>query len=152
RARTLAMLVSSLGGIWIYLALRSSVLFVPALSTATGGALYLLSWEFGYHSRWFAPDLICAQFIALFLFFLARAERTREPDHMIGWAAVAIGLATSTKYTAGAALFALWAYVLMQNHLSSAARGRMIVQSALIAAGTYLIVTPGTVVDPFYFA
>jgi hypothetical protein len=151
RARTLAMLVSSLGGIWTYLALRSSALSVPVLSAAAGGAFYLLSWEFGYHSRWFAPDLICAQFIALFLFFLARAERTIEPGHMIRCAAAAIGFAVSTKYTAGAALFALWAYVLLQNRLSSGARGRMIVESALIAAGAYLIVTPGTVLDPFYF-
>jgi hypothetical protein len=151
RARTLAMLVSSFGGIWVYLALRSSVLFVPTLSAAAGGAFYLLSWEFGYHSRWFAPDLICAQFIALFLFFLARAERTPEPRRMIGCAAAAVGFATSTKYTAGAALFALWAYVLLQNRLSSGSRGRMIVESALIAAGAYLIVTPGTVLEPVIF-
>jgi hypothetical protein len=151
RARTLAMLVSSLGGIWIYLALRSAILCVPALSTAAGGAFYLLSWEFGYHSRWFAPDLICAQFIALFLLFLSRAEQAVEPRRMIRCAAVAIGFATSTKYTAAGALFALWAYVVLQNRLCFGTRVRMIAESVLIAAGAYLIVTPGTVLQPGSF-
>ena len=152
RARTLSMLLSSLGAFWIFLALRCSDLARPALAAALGGSIYLLSWEFGYHARWLAPDLITAQFVALFVFFVAKAEREKSPDSWLTAAAVAAGLATATKYTAGGLVPALWLYTFLRKRdIGGAFRG-MIARQTAIAVGVYILITPGTLLDPIVFA
>jgi hypothetical protein len=152
RARTLSMFVSSLGAFWIFLALRCSDLARPALAAALGGSIYLLSWEFGYHARWLAPDLVTAQFVALFVFFVAKAEREERPDSWLTAAAVAAGLATATKYTAGGLIPALWLYTLLRERDIGGAFRVMIARQTAVAVGVYIVITPGTLLDPFYFA
>jgi hypothetical protein len=145
------MLISSLGAWWIFLALRCSDLARPALAAALGGSIYLLSWEFGYHARWLAPDLITAQFVALFVFFVAKAERESQHSWLTA-AAVAAGLATATKYTAGALVPALWLYTLLRERGTKTALLVAIAQQTAIAVAVYLLITPGTLLDPLYFA
>ena len=152
RARTLAMLISSLGAWWVFLALRCSDLARPALAAALGGSIYVLSWEFGYHARWFAPDLVTAQFVALFVFFVANAERVENSRCWLTAAAVAAGLATATKYTAGGLVPALWLYTLVRGRDSSRALLVTIARQTAIAVGVYLVITPGTLLDPIRFA
>jgi hypothetical protein len=151
RARVLVMLISSLGGVWIFLSLRAADLARPALAAAIGGSVYLLSWEFGYHARWLATDLVVSQFVALFVFFLAKAERVENPRGWLTSASVAAGLATATKYTAGGLVPALWLYTVMRGACSRRALLATIVRHTAIAGVVYLVITPGTVLDPVQF-
>ena len=130
------MLISSLGAWWVFLALRCSDLTRPALAAALGGSIYVLSWEFGYHARWIAPDLVTAQFVALFVFFVAKAERVENPGGWLTAAAVAAGLATATKYTAGGLVPALWLYTLVRGRDFSTALLVTIARQTAIAVGS----------------
>ena len=151
RARALAMVTSSLGAWWIFFALRASPLSNRAIAPTIGLALYLFSWEFGYHARWLAPDMIVAQFVALFILCLAKAERSQSPNGWIMGAAVAAGLAISTKYTAGGLIFALWLYILVSRRFVGRALVITLARLTFIAAAVYLVVTPGTLLDPIIF-
>jgi Dolichyl-phosphate-mannose-protein mannosyltransferase len=152
RARVLVMLVSSLGGVWVFLSLRASDLARPALAAALGGSVYILSWEFGYHARWLAPDLILTQFVALFVFFLAKAERAEKSRGWLTSAAVAAGLATATKYTAGGLVPALWLYVLLRGRCSRRALLATMARHTAVAVGVFVAITPGTLLEPLRFA
>jgi hypothetical protein len=151
RARTLTMLLSSFGACWVFLALQCSDLARPALAAALGGSIYALSWEFGYHARWFAPDLVTAQFVALFVFFIAKAEGEENPHFWFTAAAIAAGLATATKYTAAGLVPTLWLYSFLRRGARRAVLPTITRQTA-IAMGIYLLITPGTLLEPVYFA
>jgi hypothetical protein len=151
RARALAMVISSLGAGWIFLALRASPITNKAVAAAFGLALYLFSWEFGYHARWLAPDMIVAQFVALFVLCLVKAERNEPGSGWITGAAIVAGLAISTKYTAVGLIVALWLYVLVSRRLSGRALALALIRQSLIAVAVYLAVTPGTLLDPVRF-
>ena len=152
RARMLAMLVSSLGGVWVFLSLRATDLSRPALAAALGGSVYILSWEFGYHARWLASDLILAQFVALFILFLAEAERTDKPRGWLTSAAVAAGLATATKYTAAGLVPALWLYVGLRGGCWRRTSLATIARHTAFAVGVFLVITPGALLEPLRFA
>jgi hypothetical protein len=151
RARTLAMLICSLGAWWVFLALRYSDLARPAIAAALGGSLYVLSWEFGYHARWFAPDLIAAQFVALFVFFVAKADREENPNPWLTAAAVASGLAITTKYTAGGLVPALWLYSFLRRRNINGGLLTTVARQTAVAVGVYLLITPGTFLEPVRF-
>ena len=51
--RRIFLIVSSLGGIWVYFTLRR---WSGVLAAGFGAGVYLLSWELAYHARWIAPD------------------------------------------------------------------------------------------------
>jgi 4-amino-4-deoxy-L-arabinose transferase-like glycosyltransferase len=152
RARELVILVSLLGGVWIFLSLRVANLARPALAAALGGSIYVLSWEFGYHARWLATDLVVSQFAALFVFCLAKAETAENPRSWLTSAAVAAGLATATKYTAGGLVPALWVYVVSREGCSRRAMLTTVARGTAVAMGVYLAITPGTLLDPIRFA
>jgi hypothetical protein len=152
RARALVMLVSSLGALWVFLALRCANLARPALAAALGGSVYILSWEFGYHARWLAPDLVTAQFVALFVFFVAKAEKAKNSHGWLTAAAAAAGFATATKYTAGGLVPALWLYILLRGGDSTSALLVTIRRLTAVAVGVYFVITPGTLLDPVHFA
>jgi hypothetical protein len=151
RARALTMLISSLGAWWVFLALRCSDLARPALAAALGGSTYVLSWEFGYHARWFAPDLVTAQFVAMFVFFVAKAESVESPRFWLIAAAVAAGLASATKYTAGGLVPALWLYTLLRERDMSRAFLVTIPRQTAVAVGVYIVITPGTLLESVSF-
>jgi Dolichyl-phosphate-mannose-protein mannosyltransferase len=151
RARVLVMLISSLGAWWIFFALRCSDLARPALAAALGGSIYILSWEFGYHARWLAPDLVAAQFVALFVLFVTKAERVENPRGWLIVAAVSAGLATATKYTAGALIVALWLYTVLRMRDTKNSLLMTVAKQTAVALGVYLVITPATFLDPAYF-
>lgn len=152
RARALAILTSSLGAVWLFLALDRSPFVRNQFTAVVAAMFFLFSWEFGYHARWLAPDAIMAQFVALFLFSLLKADAAVEPDPWLYLAAISVGLATATKYTGGGLLFGLWLYI-----VAGASDGyyrtvmRILVASAITTA-TFLIITPGAVLEPAQFA
>ena len=78
----LSMLISSLGAWWVFLALRCSDPHSPSVG-GIGGSMDVLSWEFGYHARSIAPDLVTAN-SSLCLFSLLQKRRE--------WKTRAVGL------------------------------------------------------------
>ena len=148
-ARSVALVLSCLGGLWLYLALRRTH---PG-GAVVAGAVYLTSWEFAYHARWLAPDAVMAQFAGLWLLALMQAERSR---HTTAWrraAVVAAGLAAATKYQGGALLFATLATLLLENRDGWAPRSKLREAAVLgaIFGVTFLVITPGALLQPLEF-
>jgi hypothetical protein len=149
RVRSVFIVVSSLGILWVYgaaLALRHRRW--EALVAAAGLAL---SWEYAYHSRWAVTDCILVQFSALTVFMLALFHRTGKGRWLYG-AAFAAGLCTGTKYT-GVFLLApvlLASFLTLPPKALRAQRRRAVLICGL-AFVVYLITTPATVLDPFMF-
>lgn len=144
RTRLVFLTITSLAIVWVYwlmLSWRGSMWLALFSSSVMAFA-----WEVAYHSRWIAPDTILMQFGALFLLSLVQAYRKPES---IGWLWVTVivaGLATGTKYPAG--LLLLPAMVLMWWHRKS---WLSLEQAIFVFSLTYLITTPGTLLQPFKF-
>lgn len=148
--RVLFVLVSSLAVVWVYLAVlawrkrRGEAAFAAALLG--------FSWEFAYHSRFVAPDAVMLQFGALALLGLVMAALRPEDRRWGRLAAVFCGLATATKYTAGVLIIPLLVVTALAWDRRSI--GRLLVRLAEAAAlfgFTYLVITPGTIIEPAVF-
>ena len=144
RTRLVFLTVTSLTIIWVYglmLLWRRSI-WLALLSSS----IVALSWEVAYHARWIAPDTILMQFGALFLLCVIQAYR--HPQHR-GWlwaSVIVAGLATGTKYPAGLLLLPALGLIYQQT------RSWMTVIQAIFLFGiSYLITTPGTLLQPFKF-
>jgi hypothetical protein len=147
--RRLFVVVCALAIVWVYaavLAFRRN--WWEAFIAAAGVGL---SWEYAYHARWVATDSILVQFSALTLLMLALLHRTRRT----GWlyaAAVAAGLATSTKYPGAMLLAPVFLSSVFSLPTSKvAAQAWRVVALGALAVGTYLLVSPSTVLEPFGF-
>ena len=144
RTRLVFLTITSLSIIWVYgvmLVWRGSV-WIALLSSS----ILAFSWEVAYHARWIAPDTILMQFGALFLLCLIQAYRHPQLSTWLWGTVIVAGLATGTKYPAG--LLLLPALVLIYHYTSSRLT---IIKALFIFAITYLITTPGTVLEPFKF-
>ena len=137
-----AVLTASTG---LFAVLAARAIGTSWLAASISGAVVLSSFQVLYHSRWIAPDslvmLACAMTLAAAL--QAARDQRRLPLLL---AAVAAGLATAAKYPGGC---------LLLLPLIAAARGpavlaRLTIVLAVFAA-TYLIITPGTIVDSARF-
>jgi 4-amino-4-deoxy-L-arabinose transferase-like glycosyltransferase len=98
-ARAIALTISLLSIFWVYLAVwnwRKS--WGESLLAAS---LLGFSWEMAYHARWFVPDSMMMQFVALTLMLLSYAHTRSDPRFWLKCAAAAAGLACGTKYTGG---------------------------------------------------
>jgi dolichyl-phosphate-mannose-protein mannosyltransferase len=147
--RRVFLVTSALAIIWTYLAARA---FGRARwESVVAAAALALSWEFAYHARWITNDCILTQFAALTLVLLGTFARTRRPGWLYG-AAVVVGLGTGAKFPGVVLLLP----VLATSVAMRPARGlgvhaaRLVVLSA-VAFGSYLLTTPGTLVEPFKF-
>lgn len=151
RVRGIFLVLSSLAIPWLfYLAIALGRSLIEAFLAA---AILAGSWEFAYHSRYMAPDAVMMQFGVLA--FLCLAVAYIKPN--LRWfylGAIAVGLAAGTKYPGililplfliGAAN-ALWkrrkSIVHVATHCSGVAGATML---------TFLITTPGVLIDPFNF-
>lgn len=156
RMRALRALLSSLAIPVLY-----------ALGLAIGGsrweallaaALLAGSWEFVYHSRWPASDAIMAAFGVASILASVRVVRTEQPRAAVAGAAAAAGLACGTKYPGGMFLaFVFLAIYLRALPSGLAARepwervGLPCLRAAGIFAATYLLTTPGTILEARLF-
>jgi hypothetical protein len=133
----------------------SSAIFVLAaarlagtswLSAAVGGAVVLASFQVFYHGRWIAPDtlLMLAGSMTIAAALWAVRDRRLLP---LSLAAVSAGLATAAKYPGGC-LIILPLIAAMRGSAST----HRVVQVLGLFIVTYLLVTPGTLVDPARFA
>lgn len=159
RVRGVFLVVSSLAVLWTYLAsLRWRGRVGEALLAAT---LLGLSFEFAYHARWIAPDAVTAQFGALCLLLLVGGARAARPRPWFLSAACAAGLATGTKYNAGLLLAAVLtglvaaAVAARRNPGGSGPAGPRLASAIPLALGlfalTFLLTTPGALLQPFTF-
>jgi 4-amino-4-deoxy-L-arabinose transferase-like glycosyltransferase len=152
QTRIVFLVVSSLAVVWVYLlvlAWRKN--WKEALLSAS---LLGLSWEFSYHIRWVTPDGLMTMFAALTMLCLVIA--LQRPDARMRWlkfAAIAAGLTTGSKYTAALlglplmlTLFFTWDRKSLWRGLSLPAAHLMFIMGL-----TYLISTPGTLLDPINF-
>jgi hypothetical protein len=151
RVRAIYLFLSSLSILWLYcLCLVTDRSRTEAFLAA---AILGLSWEFGYHSRWVAPDVIMAQFALLSLLCLAIGLKKRS----LGWfycSAIVVGLAAGTKYpgalllppVVSGAVIALWRE--RPSVLYSLKHGFALSATAGLA---FVLTTPGAVLDPFHF-
>jgi Dolichyl-phosphate-mannose-protein mannosyltransferase len=148
-ARRVFIVVSSLAIVWVYgavLALRRRPW--EAFIAACGMGL---SWEYAYHSRWVANDCILTQFSALTMFALALYRRGKDARWLY-LAAAAVGLGTGAKQTG---IFLFLPVILIS--ISSLPLSRPVPQvrrGALLLAivvGTFVLTTPGVLLEPFAF-
>jgi hypothetical protein len=152
QTRIVFLIVSSLAVVWTYLlvlAWRKN--WKEALLSA---ALLGLSWEFSYHIRWVTPDGLMTMFAALTVLCLVMAMQ--RPEARMTWlkfAAIAAGLTTGSKYTAALLGLPLMLTLFFTWDRESLWRGLILPAAHLvfIMGLTYLISTPGTVLDPVNF-
>ena len=79
QARSVFLVVSALGIVWVYLA--GWVLTRRWWQATLAAAIFGLSWELAYHARWLVNDCLLAQFSALCLLLLVLHHRRGQP----GW-------------------------------------------------------------------
>lgn len=149
--RAIRLVLSSLGIVWLYLfVLKWRKSWLEALLSA---AILGLSWEVGYHARWIAPDDVVMQFAAMTILFVGMA--VLEPRRAVwGWlGAVSAALATGTKYTAGLLILPVLLVVGWQwtKNRPATRIWMSLLRTVLIFGVTYLVTTPGTVLQPWHF-
>jgi hypothetical protein len=148
--RGVFLVLSSLGIFWVFLATRVSG--TGWGSSAVAALAYGLSWEVAYHSRWIAPDAVLAQFAALLLWALLVAIKFKNCN-WIRFGAIAAGLATGTKYPGGLTFLPV---LVVAFWLGRGEKGfQMGIRRTLEVGGifllTYLLTTPGTLLQPLSF-
>ena len=157
RVRNILVCLTSLALLWTFL-----------LAQAWGAAPWACcfaactlagSWEVGYHARWVAPDALMMQFAVLALWLSSRASLPGSSPWWRRLAAVAVGLTAGSKYPGAIvllpALLAAWTYHGVPAQTASASlpvRFRRVASVALIAGATFVLTTPGVVLDWNLFA
>jgi hypothetical protein len=120
-----------------------------ALSAA---GVFALSWEVVYHARWIAPDGLVVLAVPLTTLLCWQAITTQD-HRWLYMAAVAGGLAVGSKYNAG--LFALAvpssAVLLWRVERDNRRLLREMILLGVVGLGTFLLSTPGAVLDSGHF-
>lgn len=151
RLRIIFFIISSLSLFWVYgLVLIWRKSRSEALLSA---ALLGLSWEFIYHARFAMTDAITMQFGALTIFCLFLYLKSKSAKFLLRLAAVMAGLTFGSKYHGIAiiipVILAIYLYPKNTKKIGSLFYESFIV--LLFFISTYLITTPGTILDPFKF-
>ena len=115
------------------------------LAATVGGAIVLSSFQVFYHSRWIAPDCLVMLTAAMTIASALWAIRNKRLVPLL-LTAMSAGLATAAKYPAEILLLLpLFVATCASDVPSRAAR------VLIVFAATYLVVTPGTVLEPVQF-
>jgi hypothetical protein len=148
QARSVFLVVSALGIIWVYLAVW--VLTRRWWQATLAAAMLGLSWELAYHARWAVNDCILAQFSALCLLLLALYHRTGK-SRWLWFAAISTGLAAGTKYPGVLLLVPVMLYAALRTPATVWQRAASVLAVGALSVASYLVTTPGTVLAPLYF-
>ncbi|MGE5461789.1 MAG: phospholipid carrier-dependent glycosyltransferase [Syntrophothermus sp.] len=150
RARRVFLGIALLSTVWTYLLVFIwTKQWLQALLSST---LLASSWEFAYHARWIAPDAILMQFgvLTLLLVFLALGSSGRQRFVWLIAAAVAAGMACSTKYFGGIFLVPVFlgGYQLLRD-AGQKWTGYLawFLLLAVVFSLTFLLITPGALMD-----
>jgi 4-amino-4-deoxy-L-arabinose transferase-like glycosyltransferase len=111
-------------------------------------ALAGLSGELAYHSRWVAPDAILVPPVTAALALLTLAWRRPERPACLTGAAALVALAMGTKYTAGFLVLPLAAVLARALVRRPRAPGPVLLGAVLALCGTFLLTTPGALLEP----
>ncbi|OAI43544.1 hypothetical protein AYO42_05990 [Rhizomicrobium sp. SCGC AG-212-E05] len=147
------LFICALSGLWVYVALSKT----DRIAATIAAAIPLLSWEYAYHARWIAPDAVMAQFCALWVLAIFRAEGAANARQWLIFATIAAALATGTKYTAGALFFAtiFFAWLIECGAVRQLKLGKFPLKfSSLLLAifiATFIVTTPGAILQPVDF-
>lgn len=148
RTRALFLAISSLAVIWT--AGLSLAIGATVWEAAVAAAILAASWEVDYHLRWIAPDGMTMMFATLAVFASVVAV-TRRSRAWCGAAAIAVGFATGTKYSAWVLVLPLaiaaWT-IASAGPLQRAASTIKVLAASVVA---YLVTTPGTLLQPTIF-
>lgn len=141
------LLVSCLTVFWVYTAVR--LVGRTAAKAAVAPAILIGSWEMSYHMRWIAPDGILMQWGALWLLCMVAASYQKQLRWAYAATAVA-GCAFGTKYPGGLLLvptvgWLTWHLWEIRSGLWSSSR--ILLSALLIFTATYLLSTPGTLLQ-----
>ncbi len=155
RLRAIFLILTSLTGIWVFLAVRACNR--SGWEAVFASAVVLTSWEIAYHARWVAPDALQMQFVALWLMFFALALSS-APRRLLwlGLSAASAGLACGTKYQGGILLVPVVIYSAVAVRASSQSRPILAMAKALIYTigiftACFIISTPGVLLQPLIF-
>jgi dolichyl-phosphate-mannose-protein mannosyltransferase len=148
-ARSVFVVVCSLGILWVYIGVWA--LTRRWWQATLAAAILGLSWELAYHARWLVNDCLLAQFSALCLMMLA-LYHCRQRAGWLWAAAIAAGFAIGTKYTAVLLLGPVMLQAALRTPATLRQRATSVMQVGVIAVVSYLVTTPGTVLDPVIFA
>jgi 4-amino-4-deoxy-L-arabinose transferase-like glycosyltransferase len=147
RLRRIFAFITALTALWIYFAVL--IWGRSWLEAMCAAMFFAFSWEMVYHARWIAPDGILMQFGALTFLLLSIAWRTGSRKALY-FAAVAAGFGCGSKYPGALLLLPILAVIWLVGH----SWRRAVRDSALVLAifaTSYLITTPGTILQPFAF-
>lgn len=154
--RCLFLSVSSLGIIWIGLA--GALCLDRNKWTGLLAAMFMCSsWEYGYHSRWMAPDTLMASFAIGTVYFCLKANKCGSKRYLFNLlaAGLCLGMATASKYPAALLCVPLLITILGQY----AAKKRNFLQISrdsvlafVSATLVFLVITPGLIThyEKFY--
>ena len=152
--RKVFFLLSICSGLAIYF-------FVRTLSgsawTGFFAALALItSFEFIYHARWIATDSILAFFVSCSLasqYQLLVSEGNRAKHFWVILSSVLAGLCIGTKYTGGIVLVPLLLAIALAPKPHPQRRHTILlaIASILIAGLTFVVTTPGSILEPVRF-
>jgi hypothetical protein len=153
-ARGAFLVLSSLGTVWVFVALRKLYQrqWLGALAAA---AFMATSWEVAYHSRFVTPDALMMQFAALTFLLIIQALRQREDAKIVGWllaAAVAAGVTFGCKMPGVFMAVPVLTATLVHRDLGSLRRRLALTLAVIVVFGlTYFVTTPGILLDPIRF-
>lgn len=147
--RAVFLVLSASVVLWVYGA-ALELRLRPWAATAAAASV-ALSWEYAYHARFVATDCLLASLVAATLFVLARYLAAPRP-RLLRTAAVLVGLAMGTKYPGAFLLVPL----LLAANLAGPAptlwrRCSRAAALCALAFASYLVTTPGTLLDPWTF-
>jgi hypothetical protein len=147
RLRRIFAFLTALTTVWIYFAV---LIWGRSWLEAMCAALFFaFSWEMVYHARWIAPDGILMQFGALTFFLLSLAWRTGSRRAIL-FAAMTAGFGCGSKYPGGLLLLPILAVIWFAPHSWRRAFRDSVLVLAIFNV-SYLMTTPGTVLQPFAF-
>jgi 4-amino-4-deoxy-L-arabinose transferase-like glycosyltransferase len=151
RVRAAYVVVSALAVLWVYLTVL--VWGGPPMQAVFAAALVGTSWEIAYHSRWIACDCVLMQFAALTTLASSLVVCRRNGANWLIPAAIAAGLGAATKYTGGTLLIPVLiaAYAVRGRLPAGKTAIGMIVKILVSFSVTFLVITPGTVLQPTQF-
>ena len=150
RLRAVYLVITSFSLVWVYmLVLQRRGSWLEALFAAS---LVACSWEVAYHLRWVATDGMLMQFAALTVLLAVHALRSRRDSWLMAAAAVA-GLGCATKYPGGLLLLpVVLAGFFGAEGCTPRVKVVRFIKVATVFALVYLVVTPGTILQPVKFA